>query len=71
VKAQQVALKAMDECQRDKTYFDASTVMDEVKLIKKVEIAAWGADLYKVTIAVLGPKNDTLAVQRKICYVEE
>lgn len=71
VKAQQVALKAMAECQKEKAYFDAVVVGEDGKIVKKVEAAAWGADVYKVTIAVLGSKEDTLAVQRKICYVEE
>ena len=71
VKAQHLSYKMMDDCEKEKTYFDATVIEETMTAYKKVEPATWSAGLYKVSIMVLGPKKDTLYVHQKICYVEE
>lgn len=71
VKAQQMAHQIIEDCAKEKTFFDATVVGDDFTSIKKVESSTWGANLYKVSVMVLGPKKDTLSLQKKIFYAED
>lgn len=70
IKAEQLSYVILDDCEKEQTYFDATVAEEGMTAYKRVETVTWGASLYKVSVAVIGPKKDTLYVQKRICYVE-